>query len=108
MNPFNSMPGILTETCDGMTRHDLSDELFRDRQVELVGEIDSQSVYSLILQLRYLQKVDPEKEISIYINSPGGEVSSGLALYDVMKAVKCPIRTISAAYWQAQSNLDFN
>lgn len=94
MNPFYSMPRILTETSEGICRHALQDELFQDRQIELVGEIDAESVYSAILQLRYLQKLDPEKEITIYINSPGGLVSSGLALYDVMKAVKCPIRTV--------------
>jgi len=94
MDPFYSMPCILTETSEGMSHHTLQDELFQDREIELVGEITSEAVYSLILQLRYLQKADPKKEISVYINSPGGEVSSELALYDVMKALKCPIRTV--------------
>lgn len=94
MNPFDSMPDILTETSEGVSRHALQDELFKEREVELVGEITAEAVYSLILQLRYLQKTGPKKEITIFINSPGGEVSSGLALYDVMKAVRCPIRTV--------------
>lgn len=94
MNPFYSMPNILTETSEGVNRHALQDELFKDRQIELVGEITAESAYSIILQLRYLQKSDPKAPITIYINSPGGEVSSGLALYDVMQVVKCPIHTV--------------
>lgn len=94
MNPFYSMPNILTETSEGVNRHALQDELFKDRQIELVGEITAESAYSVILQLRYLQKTDPKAPITIYINSPGGEVSSGLALYDVMQAVKCPVHTV--------------
>ena len=76
------------------TQNALQDELFKDRQRELVGDITPEAVHTLMLQLRCLQKQDPEKEITLYINSPGGRVSSGLALYDLMKAVKCPIRTV--------------
>lgn len=94
MHPFDCMPDIITETSEGVGRRSLQDELFKDRQIELVGEINTESVHTLMLQLRYLQKLDPEKEITLYINSPGGRVSSGLALYDMMKAVKCPIRTV--------------
>lgn len=94
MNPFYSMPNILTETSEGVNRHALQDELFKDRQIELVGEITQEAAYSIILQLRYLQKADPTAPITVYINSPGGEVSSGLALYDVMQAVKCPVHTV--------------
>lgn len=94
MNPFYSMPNILTETSEGVNRHALQDELFKDRQIELVGEITQEAAYSIILQLRYLQKTDPTTPITVYINSPGGEVSSGLALYDVMQVVKCPVHTV--------------
>ena len=58
MNPFYSMPNILTETSEGVDRHALRDELFKDRQIELVGEITAESAYSVILQLRCLQKAD--------------------------------------------------
>lgn len=94
MNPIYTMPHILTETSEGATAHSLQDELFQDRQIELVGEITSESAYAIMLQLRYLQKAGPVAPITLYINSPGGEVSSGLALYDVMQAVKCPVRTV--------------
>lgn len=88
------MPEVIKESSSGYQRVGILDELFRNREVECVGEITAELVHSLILQLRYLQKEDPEKEITLYINSPGGEVASGLALYDVMKAVSCPVRTV--------------
>ena len=59
-----------------------------------MGEVAPETVNALIRQLRYLQRQDPEGEITMYINSPGGSVDSGMALYDVMRAVGCPIRTV--------------
>ena len=70
------------------------DEMFQDRELLCIGEIDRSLANSLIIQLRHLEKVDPSGEVTLFINSPGGEVSSGLALYDVMRAVSCPIRTV--------------
>ena len=93
MNNF-FQPSIVKETSNGMFCYRIQDEMLANREIECVGEINSESVNSLISQIRYLAKQDPDKEITIYINSPGGEVSSGLALYDVMKGVKCPIRTV--------------
>lgn len=87
-------PRIIKETSTGLYFHTIQDEMFSRREIELVGEVNSESVNSLISQIRYLAREEPKKEITIYINSPGGQVSSGLALYDVMKAVKCPIRTV--------------
>lgn len=94
METFITTPRIIKETKTGISVVEIPDEMLQRREIECVGEINAESVYSLILQLRYLQHQDPEKEITMYINSPGGEVSSGLALYDVMKAIKCPIRTV--------------
>lgn len=87
-------PRIIKETSSGLFFHTIRDEMLSRREIELVGEVNSESVNSLISQIRYLAREEPGKEITIYINSPGGEVSSGLALYDVMQAVKCPIRTV--------------
>lgn len=87
-------PMIIKETCSGYIVHTIQDEMLMHREVECAGAINEDSVNSLILQLRYLERLDPDGEITIYINSPGGEVSSGLALYDVMKAIRCPIRTV--------------
>ena len=94
MNPYLRMPNILKETSDGFTRYSIQEEMLMRREIDCIGEITQEYVYLLILQLRYLQTIEPEKEITIYINSQGGEVTSGLALYDVMKAIKSPIRTV--------------
>ena len=59
-----------------------------------MGPIDAELANSICLQLLHLQKEDPDAQITIYFNSPGGEVASGLAIYDVMQAVSCPIRTV--------------
>lgn len=87
-------PMIIKENSSGYFCCDILDEMLKNREIECVGEINSQSVYAISRQLRYLQKEDAKAEITMYINSPGGEVDSGLALYDVMKAVSCPIRTV--------------
>lgn len=87
-------PRIMKETSSGMYYHYIRDEMLARRELELVGEVTAESVNSLISQVRYLAREEPGKEITLYINSPGGDVASGLALYDVMKAVDCPIRTV--------------
>lgn len=95
MNLCLMTPRIIKESSEGTTYCPIQDELFNTRRsIEVVGEITRDSVYSLILQLRYLQQADAEKEITMYINSPGGSVSDGLALYDVMAGISCPIRTV--------------
>lgn len=88
------IPNVIKETSEGFNQIPIQDILFQRREVECVGSITDESVAALILQLRYLQHDDPDSEITMYINSPGGEVTSGLALYDAMKAIKCPIRTV--------------
>lgn len=88
------VPAVLERTSEGVHRYALQDAMLQNRAIDCVGEITPETVNALILQLRYLQSEDEGKEITLYINSPGGEVSSGLALYDVMQAVKCPVRTV--------------
>lgn len=87
-------PNIIKETSSGLFFYRIQDDMLANREIECAGEINADSVNSLIRQIRHLARQDPDGEICIYINSPGGEVSSGLALYDVMEAVKCPIRTV--------------
>jgi len=93
MNHFIS-PSIIRETSSGPYLCEIQDEMLQRREIECVGEITMESVYALTRQLRYLCHEDPDKEITLYINSPGGEVTSGLALYDVMKGISCPVRTV--------------
>ncbi len=87
-------PTIIKETSSGLEHYSIRDQMLSCRQIECIGEINAQAVNSLIRQILYLERENPVAEITIYINSPGGEVASGLALYDVMQAVKCPIHTI--------------
>lgn len=108
MNLFLMTPSIIKESSEGTTYCPIQDELFNSRRsIEVVGEITRESVYSLILQLRYLQQADPEKEISMYINSPGGSVIDGLALYDVMAGISCPIRTVCVGMAASMGSLLF-
>lgn len=85
---------IIRESFHGYDLIPIQDEMLSHREVELVGEVDAASVNALVRQLRYLQRQDPEGQITLFINSPGGSVDSGMALYDVMQAVSCPIRTV--------------
>lgn len=87
-------PLILHETCEGMQRFDVRDQMLADRQLELAGPIDAESVACTVRCLLHLQKRDPQAPVTLFINSPGGEVQSGLALYDVMRAITCPVRTV--------------
>lgn len=108
MNLFLMTPSIIKESSEGTTYCPIQDELFNSRRsIEVVGEITRESVYSLILQLRYLHSADPGKEITMYINSPGGSVIDGLALYDVMAAVSCPIRTVCVGMAASMGSLLF-
>lgn len=94
MNSIFNSPRIIKESSAGYFDCRIQDEMFANRQIQCLGEINSESVNELILQFQYLYQQDSKKEITMYINSPGGEVSSGLALYDVMKAISCPVRTV--------------
>ena len=88
------IPNIIKETSEGLARIPLEDMLFQRREIYCVGEITKESAHALMMQLRWLQTDGPGKEIIMHVNSPGGEIGSGLAVYDMMQAVKCPIRTI--------------
>ena len=88
------IPAILGRTSEGVHRYAIQDAMLQRRAIDCIGEITPETVNGLILQLRYLQQEDDSKEITLYINSPGGSVSDGLALYDVMAALRCPIRTV--------------
>lgn len=88
------VPSLIRETSEGFSRYAVQDEMFQRREIECVGEITEESVYSLVLQLRYLASDNPDAAITMFINSPGGSVTSGLALYDVMQAIRCPVRTV--------------
>ena len=87
-------PLILHETCEGIQRFDVRDQMLAARQIELAGPIDASSVACAARCLLHLQKCDPHAPVTLFINSPGGEAQSGLALYDVMRAISCPVHTV--------------
>ena len=87
-------PMIIRETSSGYFSCRITDDMLARREVECVTEITPDSAYSLIRQLRWLEREDPAGEITLLINSPGGSVNSGLAVYDVMRSLSCPVRTV--------------
>ena len=91
---FVYQPQIIRETAEGLNRLDIRDEMLDQRVLELMTSVDAGSCAVVIRGLLHLQRQNPTAPITLYINSPGGEVQSGLALYDVMQAVSCPIRTV--------------
>ena len=91
---FVYQPQIIRETAEGLNRLDIRDEMLDQRELELMTSVDVESCAVVIRGLLHLQRQNPTAPITLYINSPGGEVQSGLALYDVMQAVSCPIRTV--------------
>ena len=91
---FVYQPQIIRETAEGLNRLDIRDEMLDQRVLELMTSVDAESCAVVIRGLLHLQRQDSTTPITLYINSPGGEVQSGLVLYDVMQAVSCPIRTV--------------
>lgn len=90
-------PCIVRETSSGLERLTITDTMLQQRKIWCVGEISSESAVSLILQLHHLEHEDPTAPITMYVNSPGGSVSDGLAILDTMHAMKAPITTVCVA-----------
>lgn len=88
------VPYVVEKTGNGERTYDIFSRLLKDRIVFIDGEINDASADLIVAQLLFLESENPDKDISIYINSPGGSVTAGLAIYDTMKYVKCDIQTI--------------
>ncbi len=91
---MNLVPYVLEQTSRGERQYDIFSRLLNDRIIMLNGQVDDASASIIIAQLLYLEGQDPDKDISFYINSPGGSVSAGLAIYDTMQYIKCDVSTI--------------
>jgi ATP-dependent Clp protease protease subunit len=87
-------PTVIEQTPRGERAYDIWSRLLKDRIVFLGTAVDDQIANSILAQLLFLESEDPEKDIIMYINSPGGVVDSGLAIYDVMQYVKCDVSTV--------------
>ena len=88
------IPYIVEQTSRGERSYDIYSRLLEDRITFLSGEIDDAVANTVVAQLIYLEAKDPSKDINLYINSPGGSVSAGLAIYDTMNYIKCDVSTI--------------
>ncbi|MCD8201413.1 MAG: ATP-dependent Clp endopeptidase proteolytic subunit ClpP [Clostridia bacterium] len=89
-----SMPYVVEQTSRGERTYDIYSRLLEDRIIFLSGEIDDATADTVVAQLIFLESKDPTKDISLYINSPGGSVTAGMAIYDTMNYVKCDVSTI--------------
>ena len=90
----NLVPMVLENTSRGERSYDIYSRLLRDRILMLDGEVNSHSSSLIVAQLLFLESENPDKDISFYINSPGGSVTAGMAIYDTMNFVRCDIHTI--------------
>ena len=88
------VPYVLESTSRGERTYDIDSRLLKDRIVFLGEEVNDVTASLVVAQLLFLESEDPGKDISLYINSPGGSVSSGLAIYDTMNYIKCDVSTI--------------
>jgi ATP-dependent Clp protease protease subunit len=88
------IPMVVETTSKGERAYDIYSRLLKDRIVMLNGPVEDQMANSVIAQLLFLESEDPDKDILLYINSPGGQVSAGLGIYDTMQFIKCNVSTV--------------
>ncbi len=88
------IPWVIEKTPYGERSYDIFSRLLKDRIIFLGTEINDQVANAIIAELLFLEAEDPERDINLYINSPGGEVTAGLAIYDTMQFIKAPVSTI--------------
>ena len=88
------VPYVVEQTSRGERSYDIFSRLLNDRIVMLSEEVNDTTASLIVAQLLYLEAQDPDKDIQFYINSPGGSVTSGMAIYDTMQYVKCDVSTI--------------
>ena len=88
------VPYVVEQTARGERSYDIFSRLLNDRIIVLSEDVNAASASVVVAQLLYLEGQDPEKDISFYINSPGGSISDGMAIYDTMQYIKCDVSTI--------------
>ena len=88
------VPYVVDQTTNGERSYDIYSRLLEDRIVFISGEIDDNTANTVVAELIYLEAKNPDKDICVYINSPGGSVTAGMAIYDTMRYVKCDVSTI--------------
>ena len=88
------VPYVVEQTSRGERSYDIYSRLLNDRIIMLSEDVNDTTASLIVAQLLYLEGQDPEKDISLYINSPGGSVTAGMAIYDTMQYIKCDVSTI--------------
>lgn len=88
------VPYVIEQTGNGERSYDIYSRLLNDRIIMLTDEVNSQTASLVVAQMLYLESVDPDKDIYLYINSPGGSITAGMAIHDTMKYIKCDVVTI--------------
>ena len=91
---MNLIPYVVEQTNRGERSYDIFSRLLKDRIVFLGGEIDDDTANLVVAQMLFLEMEDPDQDIMLYINSPGGSISAGMAIYDTMHYVKCEVSTV--------------
>jgi len=91
---LNLVPMVVEQTARGERAYDIYSRLLKERLIFVVGPVEDQMANLIVAQLLYLEYENPDKDIQLYINSPGGTVSSGLSVYDTMQFVNCDVSTI--------------
>ena len=91
---MNLVPMVVEQTNLGERSYDIYSRLLKDRIIFLGGEVDDDTANIIVAQMLFLEADDPDRDIFLYINSPGGSVSAGLASYDTMQYIKCEVSTI--------------
>lgn len=95
MIPTNALvPMVVEQTSRGERSYDIFSRLLNDRIVFLADEVNDTTANLVVAQLLFLESQDPDKDISLYINSPGGSITAGMAIYDTMNYIKCDVSTI--------------
>ena len=88
------VPMVVEQTSRGERSYDIYSRLLNDRIIFLADEVNDVTANLVVAQLLYLESTDPDKDISLYINSPGGSITAGMAIYDTMNYIKCDVSTI--------------
>ena len=91
---LNLVPIVVEQSARGERSYDIYSRLLKERVVFLVGPVDDYSANVIVAQLLFLESENPDKDIHLYINSPGGSVTAGLAIYDTMQFIKCDVSTL--------------
>ena len=88
------VPMVVEQTSRGERSYDIFSRLLKERIIMLSGEVNDDTANLIVAQLLFLESEDPDKDIYLYINSPGGSITAGMAIYDTMQYIKCDVSTI--------------